>query len=207
MEPPAPPAPQAQQPNGLEFTSDWFGEVKVNFEDFARSNSGKKLRVLEIGSYEGRSATWILDNLLDHPESHLTAIDTFAGGMEHRNDDHDVRGLERRFLSNVAQCKHVDRLRVMKKDSDEALLQLRREKAVFDFIYIDGSHIAVDVLYDAELCWRMLEIYSPVLQISFLFMLSTASYSSLDISPALHFSAHSRSAGVFLANPGKAANQ
>ena len=159
MEPTPPPIPQAKHPNRLEFTSDWFEEVKASFEDFARSNSGRKLRVLEIGSYEGRSTVWMLDNLLGHPESRLTAVDTFAGGMEHRdNSDHDLGGLERRFLSNVGQCKHVDRLRVIKKDSDDALLQLRREKAVFDFIYIDGSHVAIDVLHDAVLCWRMLAV-------------------------------------------------
>ena len=159
MAPTARPASGTPQPTEFEFTSDWFGLVEASFDDFARSKSGKKLRVLEIGSYEGRSTTWMLDNLLDHPKSHLTAVDTFAGGMEHQNnDDHDVRGLERRFLSNVAQCKHVDRLRVIKKNSDEALMQLRREKAVFDFIYIDGSHIAVDVLHDAVMCWRMLEV-------------------------------------------------
>ncbi|MCJ1334710.1 hypothetical protein MMC10_011422 [Thelotrema lepadinum] len=167
MEPTTPPAPvgtlEEQQANGYQFTSDWFTWVKTDFEDFARSASGKELRVLEIGAYEGRSTMWMLDHLCEHPQSRLTVVDNFVGGMEHEDTNDCVipgleQRLEHRFLSNVARCKHVGQLRVIKKDADEALLQLRHEKAIFDFIYVDGSHVAIDVLHDAVQCWRMLAV-------------------------------------------------
>ncbi len=39
--------------------------------------------MVEIGSFEGRSTLWILENLLRHPDSRMHCIDTFAGGAEH----------------------------------------------------------------------------------------------------------------------------
>ena len=118
---------------------------------------GKKLQILEVGSFEGCSTTWVLDNLMSHPESRMTVIDTFEGGMEHQGSaSYDIAGLESRFRSNVSKCEHVGKLRTIVAKSDDALMDLRREDAHFDFIYLDASHTAIDVLYDAVLCWRML---------------------------------------------------
>ena len=93
---------------------------------------------------------------MTHPESRMTTIDTFDGGIEHLDSDQvhtfDVSSLESRFRSNISKCQHVKKLRVMKAKSDDALLALRREGARFDFIYIDASHVAVDVLHDAVIC-------------------------------------------------------
>ncbi|KAL9120234.1 MAG: hypothetical protein Q9187_003213 [Circinaria calcarea] len=91
----------------------------------------------------------------------MTAIDTFAGGMEHQGaatDAYELVSLESRFWSNVTKCEHVSKLHVMKATSDDALITLRKEGARFDFIYIDASHVALDVLHDAVLCWRMLDV-------------------------------------------------
>lgn len=42
--------------------------------------------------------------------------------------------------------------------SDEGLIQLSQEKLRFDLIYVDASHVAIDVLQDAVVCWRLLEV-------------------------------------------------
>ena len=143
------------------FQRSWFDEhVRPEWETLTEPLRGRKLHILEVGSFEGGSTTWILDHLMTHPDSRMVAIDTFEGGMEHLDSDQvhafDVSRLESRFRSNVDKCRHVDKLRMMKAKSDDALLDLRREGARFDFIYIDASHVAVDVLHDAVLCWRML---------------------------------------------------
>ena len=142
------------------FKWPWFEDVRPLWEELTVSLRGKKLQILEIGCFEGCSTTWILDNLMAHPESHLTAIDTFEGSMEHESQD--LVSLEDRFRLNVSKCEHADRLRVMKASSEDALLTLRHESARFDFIYIDASHVAVDVLHDAVLCWRMLNLYGKL---------------------------------------------
>ncbi|KAL8819804.1 MAG: hypothetical protein Q9223_001841 [Gallowayella weberi] len=152
----------ASSPDRGRFTfhHSWFDkEVLPEWEELTLPLRAKKVHILEVGSFEGASTTWLLDNLLTHPESTMTAVDTFEGGMEHQDSElYDINSLESRFRSNVNKCKHVDRLRVIKATSDDALLDLRREKARFDFIYIDASHVALDVLHDAVVCWRMLNV-------------------------------------------------
>ena len=154
--------PQDPRRSRFSFQQPWFDEEsRPDWEELTRSLRGQQLRVLEVGAFEGASTTWILDNLLSHPKSTMTVIDTFAGGMEHQGDANDTYGLaslESRFWSNVSQCEHVSKLRVMEATSDDALITLRREGARFDFVYIDASHVALDVLHDAVLCWRMLDV-------------------------------------------------
>ncbi len=54
---------------------------------------------LEIGVFEGRSTVWLLENILTHPSSTLTYVDTFAGGAEHESQD--LTDLESRFRANT----------------------------------------------------------------------------------------------------------
>ncbi|MCJ1404219.1 hypothetical protein MMC11_007444 [Xylographa trunciseda] len=155
------PEPGSQERSRYTFQHPWFELIRSDWEELTSSLRGQKLRILEVGSFEGASTTWILDNLMSHPESTMTAIDTFAGGMEHQvnpTNDYGLASLENRFWSNVSKCEHVQKLHVIKAASDDALMALRREGPRFDFIYIDASHVALDVLHDAVLCWRMLEV-------------------------------------------------
>lgn len=149
------------------FSHHWFDEaVRAVWERLTHSLRGKMLRVLEIGSFEGASTTWILDNLMSHPESTLTSIDTFEGGMDHQEagnaDEYKITSLESRFRANIAKCENVGKLRVMRAKSDDALLELRGQGASFDFVYIDASHVAIDVLHDAVMSWRMLNVHGTM---------------------------------------------
>ena len=147
----------------FSFTHNWFELVQEEWGKRTASLRGRELRILEIGSFEGASTTWILDNLLDHPDSRMIAIDTFEGGMEHHElnkpDVYGLSSLEARFRSNVSKCRHFAKLRIMKMRSDDGLLALRGQADQFDLIYIDASHVAIDVLHDAVLCWRMLSVH------------------------------------------------
>lgn len=107
---------------------------------------GKPCEVLEIGSYEGRSARWLLDNVLTHPNAWLRCIDPFEDTRRWQLFEHNTR------YYNNDQCS------ARKSKSVEYLPQLRQEGARFDFIYIDGSHEAPDVLFDAVLSFEMLRI-------------------------------------------------
>jgi len=64
------------------------------------------------------------------------------------------------FQGNIASTGLGDRVRVLREFSMPALVQLMKEMEGqsalgFDFVYIDGSHRADDVLMDAEMAWRM----------------------------------------------------
>lgn len=160
--------------DGMHFSQHWFEKhVRADWEHLAppislnEDGTPKRVRILEIGSFEGASTTWLLQNIMDHPDSTLVAVDTFEGGMEHQNPEefdeartrnYELSGLEARFVNNVSKCKNFEKLKVIKALSSQALLQLLLEKAEFDFIYIDGSHVAFDVLSDAVMCWSMLQV-------------------------------------------------
>ena len=139
------------------FRYPWFETVRLDWQELTQPFVGTQMRILEVGSFEGSSTTWILDHLMDHEGSRLTCVDTFVGSPEHATPDIHLDGLEGRFLSNVALAKNHDKLRVLKGTSAERLVQLRAEQAEFDLIYIDGSHTATDVLQDVALAWPMLK--------------------------------------------------
>lgn len=142
------------------FQNNWFEQIIPEWEALTVSlrlpSTPKAIHILELGSFEGASTTWMLDNLMHDPASTITAIDTFAGGMEHSSTE--VDSLYAHFLANVKQCSCIHQLRIMQALTKDALITLRKEGAKFDFIYIDASHVAIDVLHDAVLCWHMLEL-------------------------------------------------
>lgn len=111
------------------------------------------VRILEIGSWEGRSSLFFLTYFT---KGSLTAVDTWLGGDEwDYNATADLSDLETRFDGNVAP--HAERLTKRKGSSLQVLPQMLDEKLKFDIIYVDGSHLADDVLTDAITSWRLLE--------------------------------------------------
>lgn len=142
-----------------KFTEDWFsGNIptwKAMFE-FMGWNNKTQLAMLEIGAYEGRSTTWLIDNMMDHPKSLLASIDTFEGSVEHSQGQKE--NLLERFQKNVVVAKWPEKVRPMRGDSKIILPQLLLNNgAKFDFIYIDGSHETLDVIVDGILAWQLLK--------------------------------------------------
>ena len=112
---------------------------------------------LEIGSFEGRSAVWTIENMMEDG-GEIVCIDTWEGGAEHTPED--MAGTEERFHQNITlvRKKFPNRAVVsFKSTSVEALAASIAHKKQFDFIYIDGSHLAKDVLTDACMSWPMLK--------------------------------------------------
>ncbi len=148
----------------MEFTKKYFEEYmsiwhEIFFNRYGWDPNDPK-SALEIGSFEGYSSCWIMANLLKHEDSCLICIDTFEGGMEHKDDKtFDVNQLKERFYKNISETNRMESIRVMEEYSDIALLKLIQEdQKKVDFIYIDGSHMAVDVLTDLILSFRLLKI-------------------------------------------------
>lgn len=144
------------------FSTDWFSAHIPNWEKTLTPLKDQKINVLEIGAFEGASTTWILDNLLQNPESKIITIDSFEGGIEHQDTSSDwnkpLSTLEETFLSNIEKTGRMKQLELIKSYSYPALIRLNAEKKhEFDFIYVDASHMARDVLGDAVLAWPMLK--------------------------------------------------
>jgi SAM-dependent methyltransferase len=135
------------------FSHDWFTGRTPVWEPLLAPLAGNDARVLEIGSFEGLSVCYFLWRL---PDCTVTCVDTFDGGFDQHVTGIAVSGLEETFDANVAL---VDTARVRKVvgDSRRVLLDLALEQDRFDLAYVDGSHLALDVIVDAALSWHLLK--------------------------------------------------
>lgn len=155
------PAESTPITEAFQFTNDWFGVVKGVWEELVPQIQPQ--RMLEIGSYEGASACYLIDKLAHQFPIELHCLDTWEGGLEHQQEgDIPMTQVEARFHHNTAlsirRAAHPVNLVVHKGPSDLGLARLLAQGASghFDFIYIDGSHQAPDVLADAVLAFRLL---------------------------------------------------
>ena len=145
-----------------KFTKDWFNWAPPVWEQLIpllpeRTEDGRYF--VEIGSFEGRSMVWIAENMMED-EDHLTCIDTWEGGEEHSAED--MAAVEARFDHNLDLLEKRFPQRSFFKAKDFSTRTLAADIAAkgagdADFIYIDGSHIAKDVLTDACMAWVLLK--------------------------------------------------
>ena len=134
-----------------EFTEDWFSEnnpekVVRQFDEFLSEFKDKPSTFLEIGSFEGMSTIWMLENILTNKESRLFCIDAWAEWT----GDAFVR-----FVENINKTGLKDKVRIVKGDSSEELRIFPKE--YFDFIYVDGDHDEKAVIKDAIGSFRVLK--------------------------------------------------
>lgn len=154
---------QTADRSGFDFTNEWFGadrrrEWKMLFSQIDAT------RLLEIGSYEGASACFLIEHLAARHPVELHCIDTWQGGIEHREIGTDMSGVEGRFDRNIAlaqeRAAHPVRFFKHKGPSLPWLAKLIAAGLSnrFDFIYVDGSHQAPDVLADAVIGFELLRV-------------------------------------------------
>lgn len=145
-------------PPRYEFTADWLAPHTAFWRQFLPGL--RPASVLEVGCYEGRATTFLIDECAKFGPMSVTAVDTWAGSVDLAPDR--MVGVEERFDRNVALARqssgNLVRLEKIKKPSDVALSELRVRGARFDLIYIDASHVACDVLTDAVLAWGLLNV-------------------------------------------------
>ena len=148
-----------EKTRGKQFSTDWFStsipqwilafkKVKTDFS--------KPIQALEIGSFEGMSALFILENF---PNAQLTCVDTWEGADEHHTKDSSVyiedfsNVVVNKFDSNLKE--YQERLTKYRGTSFDFLTSIDKEIS-FDLMYIDGSHDSGDVVFDAFLGFRHL---------------------------------------------------
>ncbi len=147
-----------------QFTKNWFEDTAKNVWDklIPQINPAK---ILEIGSYEGASTCYLIDSLAPKNNIEIHCIDSWEGGIEHKYGEiaeADMTEVEKRFLYNtnisLARVEKSVDLQIHKGYSDVELAKLLvcGKQNYFDFIYVDGSHQAPDVLCDAVLSFRLL---------------------------------------------------
>ena len=136
----------------LPFTSNWFApNEELWLKHVApRFEHTKNVSFLELGSYEGRSALWILEHVLKDPSSSITCVDCwnveFTCMASWGNVDYEAV-----FDSNTKDNPQVIKL---KGKTDDVLPTLKGQ--VFDGAYIDSEHTYQRVLSEAHQVWPLL---------------------------------------------------
>ena len=73
-----------------------------NWKNWLAEFRGKKVVGGEIGTFEGDSAEWMLDNVANHPESLYHCIDPFTGAEDHKFHHIDTSKTEERTRTKLS---------------------------------------------------------------------------------------------------------
>lgn len=140
----------------MKFTNDWFSH-NIDGINYSVSQTEYVNKILEIGSYEGRSTCWFIENLLPNGGD-MVCIDAWQPTLEHKDLTEDVY---KTFSSNLQEVeKPHHHIHVMVGHSYDCLANLiccTKDK-LFDLIYVDGSHTAYDTLADMTMAWGLLRV-------------------------------------------------
>lgn len=137
----------------MKLTHNWHSQHDTAWRELA--HYVPPTSYLEIGSYEGASMIWVVENC--KRVRMIAAIDSWTSQDEHK--DTDMIQVETTFRSNLRQLERENKnisFDVYKKPSHTGLAHLMGRTLMFDWIYIDGSHRAEDVLTDLTMAWHLL---------------------------------------------------
>ena len=126
------------------YTTNWVGPyAQVWLEELGHLKDRPDVQILEIGSFEGRSANWFLDNIATHPTSAITCVDLFPPRLD-QFFDHNIRvgGNEEQVTKLQGKSQEV----------------LRGLKGSFDVVYVDACHLATCAISDIVLSWHLLKL-------------------------------------------------
>ena len=152
-----------------KFTKNWFGAHDL--QRILPVNTKEEIHILEIGSFEGKSTVWFIDNILKNEKSTITCIDPWMNyylstdsfnsydektktksGIDYIKDD--IKG---NFLNNINQTGFSNKVNMIQGLSHLELPKLLNESKKYDYIYIDGNHTSPFVLTDAIMSWYLLK--------------------------------------------------
>ncbi|MEZ2280543.1 MAG: tetratricopeptide repeat protein [Microcoleus sp.] len=125
-----------------QFTQDWFTHNIPIWRRHLQPLAGiPEFQVVEIGSFQGMSACWLLDNILTHPTAKITCIDLH---------------FQQHFKGNIAKTGLAERVIELEGYSQDLLVNLTSES--YDIAYVDGCHKPTSALQDAILSWRLVKV-------------------------------------------------
>jgi predicted O-methyltransferase YrrM len=140
--------------SGLKRWGWYLDDIERWRELFA---TAARVEALEIGAFDGVSANMMLDVLFVHPQSEVHAVDPYLPDPT----TPEVGAVTQEvFCENVRRGGHLGRVHLYEGLSAEVLAWMAAGDGfweTFDFIYIDGSHLAKDVFIDAALSWNLLK--------------------------------------------------
>ena len=120
----------------------------------------QEIKVLEIGTYSGISLINIVKLI---PNSIGYGVDKWSNYIEGNIEKNveilnniDELKVESSFYKNIEIEGLNDRVKGIKGDSLEVLMNMIKTNDKYDFVYVDGSHLALDCFADLILSWELL---------------------------------------------------
>ena len=133
------------------FNSRWFLNNFLVFNYFFPEDRKKFFDFLEIGSFEGMSALYVLNFFKN---SKVTCVDLWdIKHINKENLEYNFDLIEKNFDQNLKGFK----FKKIKDYSVKALQELKKSNYYFDFIYIDGSHEGKAIYDDAFEAFHILK--------------------------------------------------
>jgi hypothetical protein len=127
------------------FTINTFTDRIPSWTKLLDEFKGKpNINYLEIGAFEGRSALWVLENILTHPTSKLTIIDAF--------EEHSYNT----FLSNINLSGEATKFKILRGLSTHKIRELPFNS--IDVAYVDGSGKGIVMLSDLVSTWNLVKV-------------------------------------------------
>lgn len=150
-------------PDHYKFTEEWFDPMipswKQMFDLYLKESEINS--ALEIGCYEGRATTFLLDNYLSSTVTY-DVVDTFGGSAEEDGMKDTMERLESsdfiydNFTHNMSFHPDID-LSIFRDRSQYVLPDFVKHGREYDFIYVDASHMADDTFVDGYYAHKMLK--------------------------------------------------
>tara|TARA_Y100000590_G_C15730227_1_gene1016686 strand:+ start:873 stop:1691 length:819 start_codon:yes stop_codon:yes gene_type:complete len=148
--------------DNLKFSRNWFTKNIPIWKYIFDKNSDLKFnKILEIGSYEGMSAFFLLKNF---PNTKIDCVDIFEGSSEYKSDN--FTNVENNLNYNLKSFE--GRYTFFKMNSDNFFNKEINKNDFYDMIYIDGSHYADQVYKDAVNSFKILNINGMIIFDDFL---------------------------------------
>lgn len=146
---------QYESPRKFQFTNNWFNRnINISMKILQKIFENTPVRILEIGTHEGQSAIWMLENLCQKPGSTFTSIDPYSTSDTTAPVTDETY---KRFIYNIELCTQKSKFNQYVGYSQKIMPKLIEEKKVYDVVYIDGSHLMDDVLVDMNNAHQLLE--------------------------------------------------
>lgn len=118
----------------MTFTYDWTSDRIETWMKHLKEFIDKPVRAMEIGSYEGRTSCWLLENILTHPQARFTSVDPYA--YADRVEAINLQRAKRFATENFAP--YGEKVSQVFEYSHLYLPTLPLN--TFDLVYVDGQH-------------------------------------------------------------------
>lgn len=128
-------------PSKYDFSENYYQHNVPLYEKYLKHLKDKPCRLLEIGTFEGASTVWLLDNIATHKDAFIDTIDVWE---------------QPRVKPNLIATGHPEKVKFHLGRSVDILRTLPMN--AYDFAIIDGSHWTMNVLEDMVHAFRLLKV-------------------------------------------------